>query len=95
LLVSSLGNARRRSHPRVASPLLASSGSHDVADHVSNVIRVSGWFVNPLPAQPTTAIARGAIRFPNRLPPVIAVAVVVVGAEGGRRVAERRLGAEF
>jgi spermidine/putrescine transport system permease protein len=43
----------------------------------------------------------GALRFPSRLPEVIAVAVVVmivsltvvVGAEVGRRVAERRLGA--
>ena len=43
-----------------------------------------------------------ALRFPNQLPQVIAVAVVVitislvvvVGAELGRRVAERRLGAE-
>lgn len=43
----------------------------------------------------------GALRFPSRLPEVIAVAVVVmivtlvvvVGAELGRRVAERRLGA--
>ena len=43
----------------------------------------------------------GALRFPSRLPQVIAVAVVVmvvslvvvVGAEIGRRVAERRLGA--
>jgi spermidine/putrescine transport system permease protein len=43
----------------------------------------------------------GALRFPSRLPQVIAVAVVVmlvslvvvVGAEVGRRVAERRLGA--
>ena len=43
----------------------------------------------------------GALRFPSRLPEVIAVAVVVmivslivvVGAEIGRRVAERRLGA--
>jgi spermidine/putrescine transport system permease protein len=43
-----------------------------------------------------------ALRFPNQLPQVIAVAVVVitislivvVGAEVGRRVAERRLGAE-
>jgi spermidine/putrescine transport system permease protein len=42
-----------------------------------------------------------ALRFPNQLPQVIAVAVVVitislivvVGAEAGRRVAERRLGA--
>jgi spermidine/putrescine transport system permease protein len=42
-----------------------------------------------------------ALRFPNQLPQVIAVAVVVitislvvvVGAELGRRVAERRLGA--
>ena len=42
-----------------------------------------------------------ALRFPNRLPEVLAVAVVVmlvslvvvVGAEIGRRVAERRLGA--
>jgi spermidine/putrescine transport system permease protein len=42
----------------------------------------------------------GALRFPSRLPQVIAVAVVVmilslvvvVGAEIGRRVAERRLG---
>ena len=45
----------------------------------------------------------GALRFPNRLPQVIAVAVVVmivslvvvVGAEVGRRIAERRLGAEL
>src|ERR671935_75187 len=44
----------------------------------------------------------GALRFPSRLPQVIAVAVVVlvlsllvvVGAEVGRRVAERRLGAQ-
>ena len=43
-----------------------------------------------------------ALRFPNQLPQVIAVAVVVItvsllvviGAEVGRRVAERRLGAE-
>ena len=43
----------------------------------------------------------GALRFPSRLPQVIAVAVVVmivslavvVGAEVGRRIAERRLGA--
>jgi spermidine/putrescine transport system permease protein len=43
----------------------------------------------------------GALRFPSRLPEVIAVAVVVmtaslvvvVGAELGRRIAERRLGA--
>jgi spermidine/putrescine transport system permease protein len=43
-----------------------------------------------------------ALRFPNNLPQVIAVAVVVitvslvvvVGAEVGRRVAERRLGTE-
>jgi len=43
-----------------------------------------------------------ALRFPNQLPQVIAVAVVVitislvvvVGAELGRRLAERRLGAE-
>ena len=42
-----------------------------------------------------------ALRFPNQLPQVIAVAVVVitislvviVGAELGRRIAERRLGA--
>ena len=42
-----------------------------------------------------------ALRFPNQLPQVIAVAVVVmtaslvvvVGAEIGRRIAERRLGA--
>jgi spermidine/putrescine transport system permease protein len=41
----------------------------------------------------------GALRFPSRLPQVIAVAVVVmilslivvVGAEIGRRIAERRL----
>jgi spermidine/putrescine transport system permease protein len=45
----------------------------------------------------------GALRFPHRLPQVIAVAVVVmivslvvvVGAEVGRRIAERRLGAEL
>ena len=43
----------------------------------------------------------GALRFPSRLPEVLAVAVVVmtvslvvvVGAELGRRIAERRLGA--
>ncbi len=43
----------------------------------------------------------GALRFPSRLPEVIAVAVVVmtvsllvvIGAEVGRRIAERRLGA--
>ena len=43
----------------------------------------------------------GALRFPSRLPEVIAVAVIVmtvslmvcIGAELGRRVAERKLGA--
>ena len=42
----------------------------------------------------------GALRFPSRLPEVLAVAVVVmtvsllvvIGAEIGRRIAERRLG---
>jgi spermidine/putrescine transport system permease protein len=54
-------------------------------------------------AQPTFPIyLYSAIRFPSNLPQVIAVAVVVISvslfvviaAEIGRRVAERRLGAE-
>ena len=51
--------------------------------------------------QPFPIYLYGALRFPSRLPEVIAVAVVVmtlsllvvVAAEVGRRVAERRLGA--